>query len=71
MLGFCKPCHFKCLACNGSKDNQCQNCLHPYLKLGESTCISACPTGMFNNSNLCINCTQEGCNHCLTHDNCV
>ena len=59
-------CHKSCLACFGTKDDQCISCPETLL-LFEGSCVEKCPNATFEAQNTCYHC-HKSCVECFGPD---
>lgn len=64
----CDPCSNNCTTCSGLSNN-CTSC-NSSLGYYNGTCLSTCPSGMYNSANVCTNCVSP-CFTCSSATICI
>lgn len=66
--GTCEACHSSCLACIGTREDQCLHCAQQRF-LMNSQCVQTCPSGFFAQRGRCLPCAH-GCETCSSYSSC-
>ncbi|XP_042893586.1 furin-like protease 2, partial [Penaeus japonicus] len=66
--GACEACHPSCLACIGTREDQCLHCAQQRF-LMNSQCVQTCPSGFFAQRGRCLPCAH-GCETCSSYTSC-
>ena len=59
----CVRCHESCYRCSGLAANQCTKCDGSHVVMTDGTCLTACPSGYFNQGGNCTKCSST-CMEC-------